>query len=197
MSETLFKEIRLSGSGGQGLILGGIILANAAVLEGNKVTQTQSYGPESRGGYSRADVIISNEDINFPEAIRQDILLSLTQEACDKYVLDLKPGGILIVDSSHVKHIAIQAPNTYELPFTDIAQNELGTELVTNILSLSFLVKISGIVDEKSLEKAIRSTVKPAFVDLNIKAMKLGFSFAAKELKEREVSDEEETNDDK
>ncbi|MDP8231869.1 MAG: 2-oxoacid:acceptor oxidoreductase family protein [Candidatus Zophobacter franzmannii] len=190
MSKLVFKEIRLSGSGGQGLILGGIILANAAVNDGNKVTQTQSYGPESRGGYSRADVIISNEDINFPEAIRQDILLSLTQEACDKYSLDLKQGGILIVDTTFVKYIAIQAPNTYELPFTDIAQEQLGTQLVTNILSLAFLVRISGIVNEKSLEKAIRKTVKPAFVDLNIKAMKLGFSLATKEKRLRQKEED-------
>ncbi|MBN2829574.1 MAG: 2-oxoacid:acceptor oxidoreductase family protein [Candidatus Cloacimonetes bacterium] len=190
MSKLLFKEIRLSGSGGQGLILGGIILAKAAVIDGNRVTQTQSYGPESRGGYSRADVIISSEEINFPEAIRQDILLSLTQEACDKYVLDLKNGGILIVDTTFVKHIAVQAPNTYELAFTDIAQQELGTQLVTNILSISFLVRISGIVNEKSFEKAIRESVKPAFLDLNLKAMKLGFSLASKEMKLRGNNEE-------
>jgi len=174
----MIKEIRFSGSGGQGLILAGIILARAAVEDGLNVTQTQSYGPESRGGYSRADVVISNEDINYPEATNLDILLSLTQEACDKYIFDLKRKGILICDTSHVKNISIINDNTYEVPFTEIAQKELGSEIPTNILSLAFVVKVTNIVNEKSLETAIRASVRPAFIDLNIKAMKLGFKLA-------------------
>ncbi len=174
----MIKEIRFSGSGGQGLILAGIILARAAVEDGLNVTQTQSYGPESRGGYSRADVVISNEDINYPEATNLDILLSLTQEACDKYIFDLKRDGILICDTSHVKNISIINDNTYEVPFTEIAQKELGSEIPTNILSLAFVVKVTNIVNEKSLETAIRASVRPAFIDLNIKAMKLGFKLA-------------------
>ncbi len=174
----MIKEVRFSGSGGQGLILAGIILARAAVEDGLNVTQTQSYGPESRGGYSRADVVISNEDINYPEATNLDILLSLTQEACDKYIFDLKRDGVLICDTSHVKNISIINDNTYEVPFTEIAQKELGSEIPTNILSLAFVVKVTNIVNEKSLETAIRASVRPAFIDLNIKAMKLGFKLA-------------------
>ncbi len=172
------KDIRLSGSGGQGLILAGIVLARASVEEGLNVTQTQSYGPESRGGYSKADVVVSNDEINFPEATNLDILLSLTQEACDKYVFDLKNEGVLIADSTFVKNISVINNNTYEVPFTQIAQEEIGNEVVTNILSLAFLVKITKVVTEKSLETAIRNSVKPAFVELNIKAMKLGFKLA-------------------
>lgn len=171
-------EIRLSGSGGQGLILAGIILARAAVIDKHKVTQTQSYGPESRGGYSRADVIISDREIYFPEATNFNCLLALTQEACDKYLFDLRDTGILIIDTTFVKNLALAADNTYELPFTDIAQEHLGSSISTNVLSLSFLVKVTGIVSEKALETSLRETVKPAFVDLNIKAMKLGFKLA-------------------
>lgn len=174
----MIKEVRFSGSGGQGLILAGIILARAAVEDGLNVTQTQSYGPESRGGYSRADVVISNHDINYPEATNLDILLSLTQEACDKYIFDLKRKGILICDTTQVKNISVINDNTYEVPFTEIAQKELGSEIPTNILSLAFLVKVSNIVTDKSLESAIRESVRPAFVDMNIKAMKLGFKLA-------------------
>ncbi|MBT3756027.1 MAG: 2-oxoacid:ferredoxin oxidoreductase subunit gamma, partial [Candidatus Cloacimonetes bacterium] len=100
-------EIRLSGSGGQGLITAGIILARAAVIDKNRVTQTQSYGPESRGGASRADVIISNATFYYPEATHFDVLLALSQEACDKYSEDLKPDGILIADSTFVKNVAL------------------------------------------------------------------------------------------
>jgi 2-oxoglutarate ferredoxin oxidoreductase subunit gamma len=172
------KEIRLSGSGGQGLITAGIILAKAAVLDNIQVTQTQSYGPESRGGASRADVIISSHEVYFPEATHFDLLLCLTQEACDKYALHLKESGILFIDNTYVKNISMVSNKVYELPFTDIAIEKLGTELATNILSLSFLVKITNIVSKKSLKEAITSTVKEHYVELNRKAMKLGFKLA-------------------
>nr|MDK2851156.1 2-oxoglutarate ferredoxin oxidoreductase subunit gamma [Candidatus Cloacimonadota bacterium] len=171
-------EIRLSGSGGQGLILAGIILARAAVLDKHKVTQTQSYGPESRGGYSRADVIISDSEIYFPEATNFNCLLALTQEACDKYLYDLRDNGILIIDTTFVKNLALAADNTYDLPFTEIAQEQLGGTISTNVLSLAFLSKVTGIVSDKSLETSIVESVRPAFKDLNIKAMKLGFKLA-------------------
>jgi len=171
-------EIRLSGSGGQGLILAGIILARAAVIDKHKVTQTQSYGPESRGGYSRADVIISDREIYFPEATNFNCLLALTQEACDKYLFDLRETGILIIDTTYVKNLSLAADNTYELPFTEIAMEKLGSPISTNVLSLAFLVKVTGIVSESALEISLRESVKPAFVDLNIKAMKLGFDLA-------------------
>ncbi|HNX36907.1 MAG TPA: 2-oxoacid:acceptor oxidoreductase family protein [Candidatus Cloacimonadota bacterium] len=173
-------EIRLSGSGGQGLILAGIILARAAVIEKRRTTQTQSYGPESRGGYSRADVIISDSEIYFPEATSFDCLLALTQEACDVYLYDLKEKGVLIVDTTFVKNLSMSAENTYEVPFTEIAQEKLGSPITTNIMSLAFMVKITGVVKEESLKKAIEQSVKPAFFALNLKAMELGFELALK-----------------
>ena len=173
-------EIRLSGSGGQGLILAGIILARAAVIDKRRVTQTQSYGPESRGGSSRADVIISDQEIYFPEATHFNCLLALTQEACDKYLFDLRDTGVLIIDTTYVKNLALAAENTYEVPLTDIAIEKLGSPISTNILSLAFLVKITGIVKEASLKQSIAESVKPAFVEINHKAMQIGFDLAAK-----------------
>jgi 2-oxoglutarate ferredoxin oxidoreductase subunit gamma len=180
------KEIRLSGSGGQGLITAGIILAKAAVLDDIQVTQTQSYGPESRGGASRADVILSTDEIYFPEAIHFDYLLCLTQEACDKYAGNLKDDGILIIDTTYVKNVSMITNKIYEIPFTEVAVEKLGTELIANILSLSFLVKVSEIVSEKSLKEAITSTVKEHYVDLNLKAMKLGYKLAEESMVEEE-----------
>ena len=177
-------EARLSGSGGQGLILSGIILARAAVYDNRHVTQTQSYGPESRGGASRADVIISQNEIFYPEATALDVFVALTQEACDKYLYDLKDDGILIVDTTFVKNVSIFGVPIYELPFTEIAVEKLGTKLPTNIIVLSFLVKKTKIVTQKSLESAIKQSVKPAYVDLNIKAMNLGFKLAKETKKE-------------
>ncbi len=176
--ESFRTEIRLSGSGGQGLMLAGHILADASVIDGYRVTLSKSYGPESRGGASRTDVIISDEEIYYPEATRFDCLLALMQEACDKYVYDVKTKGILIVDTTHVKNVSVMNTKVYELPFTNIAKEKLGSVLPTNILTLSFLVKITKAVSLESLEQAIRETVKPAFVDLNIKAMNLGYELA-------------------
>lgn len=172
------KEIRLSGSGGQGLITAGIILARAAVLDKVIVTQTQSYGPESRGGASRADVIISNTEFYFPEATRFDILLTLTQEAYDKYSENLKDNGTLIVDTTNVKNVTLLDSNIYELPFTEIAAEKLKSILPTNILALAFLVRKTKVVSESSLKKAIKSFIKPRYIDLNLKALKLGFKLA-------------------
>lgn len=171
-------EVRLSGSGGQGLILAGIILARAAMYDDYKVTQTQSYGPESRGGSSRADVIISTNEIFFPEATNFNCLLALTQEACDKYLFDLRDGGTLIIDTTFVKNLAMAADNTYELPFTEITQERLGSPISTNVVSLAFLVKVTGIVSTTALEESLRNTVKPAFISLNLRAMELGFELA-------------------
>jgi 2-oxoglutarate ferredoxin oxidoreductase subunit gamma len=179
-------EIRLSGSGGQGLILAGIILAQAAVIDKKRVTQTQSYGPESRGGASRADVIINDSEIYFPEATHFDVLLALTQEAYDKYINDLKNEGVLIADSTFVKNISVISSTTHEVNFTEVAMQELGSPLPTNIVSLAFLVRLTGLVTKESLETAIRANVKPAFADLNIKAMEIGFRLADEEMEGEE-----------
>ena len=172
------KEFRLSGSGGQGLISAGIILAQAAVNEGYKVTQTQSYGPEARGGSSRADVIISNNEIYFPEAQYFDYLIALTQEACDKYLFDLKEDGMLLIDSVYVKNLSMTVNNIVEVDFSDIVLEKLGSILPMNIVTLSCIVKMSELISEKSLEKAIKETLKPSILELNMKAMKLGFEIA-------------------
>lgn len=176
------KEIRLSGSGGQGLITAGIILARAAVLDKVNVTQTQSYGPESRGGASRADVIISNDEFYYPEAVNFDVLLALTQKACDKFAVDLKEDGILIIDNSNVKNVPNMESKIYEHPFSEIALNKLGSELPTNIISLGFLVKITGVVSENSLKTAVCDSMKPQFKDMNMKALKLGFKLASEDI---------------
>jgi len=181
--ESYKKEIRLSGSGGQGLITAGILLAKAAVIDGINVTQTQSYGPESRGGASRADVIVSNDEFDFPEATKFDVLLSLTQEACDKYVPNLRPDGIIIVDNTFVKNVTILEGTIYEHSFTTIATEKLGSALSTNILSLAFLVKITGVVSVAALKRAVKESMKPAFAVMNDKAMKIGFDLGEKALK--------------
>jgi 2-oxoglutarate ferredoxin oxidoreductase subunit gamma len=172
-------EIRLSGSGGQGIIVAGIILAEAAgIYEGKEVCQTQAYGPEARGGTSKAEVVISEGEIDYPKAIKPDLVLAMNQKACDSYGYDLKPGGLLIVDGTFVKDLP--SPRTISLPFTQIARQDLGKEMVANIVALGALGKISGVVAMDSLEKAVLARVPVGTEDLNRRALAAGGAAAEK-----------------
>ncbi|MFA7543774.1 MAG: 2-oxoacid:acceptor oxidoreductase family protein, partial [Candidatus Cloacimonadaceae bacterium] len=95
-----------------------------------------------------------------------------------KYLFDLRDEGTLIIDTTFVKNLALAADNTYELPFTEITQERLGSPISTNVVSLAFLIKTTGIVSPEALEESLRYTVKPAFVSLNLRAMELGFELA-------------------
>ena len=169
-------EIRLSGSGGQGLILAGKILAEAAAIyEGLNAVQTQSYGPEARGGASKAEVVISDGEIEYPKAIELDLLLALTQESCLKYSSDLKKGGILIIDSSFVKELPEGDYRIYSAPISEIAIEKVGKAVVTNIVALGILTKISKVISEDSVKKAILARVPKGTEELNMKAFDEGF----------------------
>lgn len=190
-------EVRLSGSGGQGLIVAGIILAEAAgVYDGKYVCQTQSYGPEARGGSSKAEVVISDEEIDYPKAIKPDVLLAMNQKSCDAYIFDLKPDGILIVDSTYVR----QVPSTRALaiPFTQMARDEVGKEMMANIIALGALATLTGVVSLTSLEAAVLARVPVGTEELNKKALEIGIEAAKslpKENAEKEVSYENSFNE--
>lgn len=166
-------EIRLSGSGGQGLILAGIILAEAAILDGKNAVQSQSYGPEARGGASRAEVIISDVDIDYPKVSEPDLLLALTEEAYKKYNHDLRPDGMLIMDSS------IEKPEgsykTLHVPILEVAQKKVGKAIVANIVALGTLTVATDVVSRESMEKAVLARVPKGTEDLNKKALHEGF----------------------
>jgi len=180
-------EIRLSGSGGQGLVLAGVMLAEAiGIYEGKNVTQTQSYGPEARGGSSRSDLVVSDGEIYFPKPSKLDLLLALTQDACDKYVDALRADGILVVDSDIVR----QPPpvkNLYALPFTHTAKEKLGTTIVTNVVSTAACVAISGICREESFVKSVLARVPKGTEKVNEQACAIGFEMARKAMKKVEV----------
>jgi len=174
-------EFRLSGSGGQGLILAGKILAEAAAIyDGKNATQSQSYGPEARGGSSRSEVIISDEDIDYPKAVNIDFLLALTQEACDKYSRDVKEGGIILVDSGFVNKCSEGKFKVYSAPITEIAEKETGRTLVANIVALGMLTELTGIISKEAVESAILSRVPKGTEELNLKAFRAGVSAAQK-----------------
>ncbi|MBI5598634.1 MAG: 2-oxoacid:acceptor oxidoreductase family protein [Deltaproteobacteria bacterium] len=172
-------ELRFSGSGGQGMILAGIIMAEAASIFDTKIAaQSQSYGPESRGGASKAEVIISNEPIDYPKATAIDCMLALTQEACTKYHSDIKKGGILLVDSDEVKDVPQGDFKVYRFPITETARAALGKTIVANILALGMITGLTGIVTASAMEEAVLSRVPKAFQDMNRKALQIGFEKA-------------------
>jgi 2-oxoglutarate ferredoxin oxidoreductase subunit gamma len=172
-------EVRLSGSGGQGLILAGKVLAEAAAIYENlNATQSQSYGPEARGGASRSEVIIADGEIDFPKATRLDVLLSLTQEACDKYFKDLKGEGLLISDSKAVKVLPQGVGRTLAAPITEMAEKDIGKAQTANMIALGLIVGATRVVSVASAEMALSARVPRGSEDINLKAFRLGLAHA-------------------
>lgn len=174
-------EIRLSGSGGQGLVLAGHILAEAAALyDNNNATQSQSYGPEARGGASRSEVIISDGDIDYPKATQVDLMLALTQQACNKYAGDLRSGGILLVDAEEVTNPPRGDYKIYSVPITEIAVQEVGKRVVTNMVALGLIAELSQVVSSAAVEQALRKRVPKGTEEINLKAFRKGRETALK-----------------
>jgi 2-oxoglutarate ferredoxin oxidoreductase subunit gamma len=170
-------EILLSGSGGQGIIMAAIVLAEAAGVYDNKyVCQTQSYGPEARGGSSKAEVVISSKPIDYPKTIKPDVLLAMNQASTDTYFLDLKPDGLLVVDATLVKQIPTS--RVVAIPFTQIARKEIGKELVANIVALGSVGYLCQLVSLKMLEAALMTKVPKGWKEINRKALRIGIRTA-------------------
>lgn len=169
-------EFRLSGSGGQGLILAGIILAEAAIGDGKEAVQSQSYGPEARGGSSKSEVIISDKTIYYPKVEKPDFLLAMTQEALAKFSVDLNQDSILVVDSTFVKEVPAQFKNVYSIPITQMAKEELGRDLFANIIALGIVAKLTKAVSLKALEQAVLARVPKGTEKMNKQALELGIA---------------------
>ena len=171
-------EVRLAGTGGQGAILAGILLAEAGLRDGKNVTQTQSYGPEARGGASRSEVVISDGEIHYPKVIQADITLCMSQEACDRYGGQMRENGLLVLDADHVT----RAPTTraVRVPMTTLARDVVGREIVANVVGLGLLAGLTGIVSREALEAAIRARAPRGTADVNLKALAAGFKAAGR-----------------
>jgi len=168
-------EIRLAGSGGQGLILAGVILAEAAsIFEGKNAVQSQSYGPESRGGASKSEVIISDEEIDYPKATHIDLLLALTDVAAEKYIKDAPDTALIVADSDLVPTVIPERFRSVKAPITRLARETVGKEFVTNIVALGLLRELTGIVSREALEKAVLNRVPKGTEDLNKRALDVG-----------------------
>ena len=174
------KEFRLAGAGGQGVISAAIILADAIASRTDLyVAQTQTYGPESRGGASRADVIVSDSQVDYPEVSKPEYLLVMTQEACAKYAKDLAPGGVLIADSTYVREIPAVDGTVERYPITEKAR-EIGGEIAANMIGLGILAGFGGVVSAEVLEEAVMERLPRKTWDLNRKALRHGFEVGRK-----------------
>jgi 2-oxoglutarate ferredoxin oxidoreductase subunit gamma len=174
-------EIRLAGEGGQGMILAGIILAEAAAIyDGKNAVQTQSYGPEARGGASKAEIIIDEAEIDFPEVINADMLVALSQEACDKYASDLKKEGLLIVDVDKVGRVPFSS--AIRAPIVQLAMEATGKAITANVVALGLLVGLTKVVSRQAIEKAVLARAPKGTEEFNKIALAAGFE-AAEHLK--------------
>ncbi|MGQ9525072.1 MAG: 2-oxoacid:acceptor oxidoreductase family protein [Armatimonadota bacterium] len=171
-------EIRLAGSGGQGILLAGLVLAEAAAIyDGKNAVQTQSYGPESRGGASRSEIVISDAEIDYPKVTRPDFVLLMTPEAASAYGTDVKPEGIVLVDSPRVSCQNCPA-RVVEIPITRLAVEVTGRPLTANIVAVGAIATLTKVASTEAVEKAVLSRVPRGTEELNLRALRAGIEAA-------------------
>ena len=170
------REVKISGFGGQGVVLAGYILGKACSLyEGLEAVMTQSYGPEARGGASSSNIVVSDEPIDYPFVQRPDILVALSQEAYTRFRAQAKPEAICVIDEDLVTPFEDDQP--LRVPATRLAE-ELGRRIVANVVMLGFFTAVSDLVQRSSMEEAIKSSVKDKTIPLNLQAFETGFDYA-------------------
>jgi 2-oxoglutarate ferredoxin oxidoreductase subunit gamma len=167
-------SVRFSGFGGQGIVLAGVILGEAAVADGLDAVQTQSYGSASRGGASKCDVIISREKIYELESPKVDVLVSMSQDAFNAYIGHLKQKGTLIVDKDLVQADP-ENVEVHRISATDIAFKQFGQKIMGNIVIIGYLGALLGIVSKESLKKSIERHLPKKVVESNLLALEEGY----------------------
>jgi 2-oxoglutarate ferredoxin oxidoreductase subunit gamma len=177
-------EVRFAGFGGQGIIKSGIIVAAGACIHGERnAVQTQSYGPESRGGACKSEVVISESEIDFPKVIEPDVLVVMSQHAYNDYAEDLKAGGTMILDPDMIpKEKDLRNAMIFRVPATRIAE-ELGRKIVANIVMLGAFTAITEIVDKEAVKESIKENIPAGTEELNLMAFEKGYEYGEKMMK--------------
>lgn len=171
-------EVRFAGFGGQGIIKSGIIVAAAACIHsGKNAVQTQSYGPESRGGACKSEVVISEEGIDFPKVVEPDVLVVMSQHAYNEYAEDIKSDGIVIMDPNMIpQEKKLRSVNVFRVPAAKIAE-ELGRRVVANIVMLGAFVAITNLLDEKAVKESVKENIPKGTEELNLTAFEKGYEY--------------------
>jgi len=170
-------EIRLAGSGGQGVIIAGTILAEAGIFEGYHVVQTQNYGPEARGGTSASDVILSSTEIDYPKTLGLDILLAFNQMACDENLRDMKPRGLVIVDADLVNYVFWG--NVVRASFSQLSQKKYKKQKFANMLAIGVLAPLCPWISTRSIQKAIVQRMPKDTIQSNLAAFRAGIKLGS------------------
>lgn len=179
------RDIRIAGFGGQGIILAGIVIGKAAALYDNlNAVQTQSYGPEARGGASKTEVVISDEQIDYPKVQEPDIFVALSQEGLNAYLDDLKDNGTLIIDPDMINEEELQPfveehnITLYKAPVTRTAVEKVGLKIVANIVMIGAIARMTGVVTEEAARQAVAASVPPGTEKKNLEAYEAGAELA-------------------
>ena len=168
------EEIRLAGSGGQGVILASIILADAAVLSGNNAAQSQAYGPEARGGACKAEVVISDEKIRFGKVLKPSFLLALNQKAADTFAKDLPKETIVMLDESINTPEGLKENTVIRLPILETAREKVGKAFTANIVAVGAVNNVLHISDSNTLFEAVKLHIPKGTEEINLKALSEG-----------------------
>lgn len=183
-------EIRFAGFGGQGIIRAGLMMAMAAcIYEGRNAVQTQSYGPESRGGACKSEVVISDEEIDYPKVVEPDILVVMSQAAYNTYAENVKKGGILLLDPDMVPVHESESVGVrvFMIPTTKIAE-QLGKTIVANVVMLGALVAITNLISVETFRKSLLNNIPKGTEKLNLAALEKGYEYGKKLLEEAGTS---------
>lgn len=171
----MVKEIRLSGFGGQGIGLAGVLIGKAAALyAGLEAVMTQAYGPEARGGASSANLVISDEQIDYPFVQQPDILVAMSQEAYTKFRPTARDDALVLIDADLVT--PFEGDGVRAIPATRLAE-DLGRRIVANVIMVGFFTRQTGLISREAIEQAVKDTLRPRLVPLNLKALAAGFDF--------------------
>lgn len=169
-------DVRLAGLGGQGLLLAGLILGEAVTIYDKKnAVQTVHYAPLARGAPSRAEVVISESQIFFPEVEEANLLLVISQDSFNEFRNHIKPAGIIIADSSNIDLMDEEQTDIYQIPISDIAKRETGRSITGSVLGLGIISIVTEIVTPEALVNAVKSRAPRGTVQLNLKALEAGF----------------------
>jgi 2-oxoglutarate ferredoxin oxidoreductase subunit gamma len=172
-------QVRFAGLGGQGIILMGEILGEAAVIEKKYVGQTSSYGSEARGSACKADVVISDSWIDYPEVTEADVLACMSQGTYQQNLGKVNASqGMIFIDSQLIKPDPSSTLKHIPIAATEKAFKDLGSRMVANMVLLGAVVKAVGFVSEESLLRALSNRVPPSSLEINKKALTLGFELA-------------------
>lgn len=178
------NQVRFCGFGGQGVILAGLILGHAGIADGKWVASSSTYGPAARGGACRSDVVISDQYIVFPQVIKIDVLVSLSQQGYDRYIGGVKGSTSIVIYDGEIVPKEFNDLKQVRIPATKAAIEELGNEIVANMIILGSMVEMTSVVRKEALIGATKERVPERFQDLNIRAVEIGFRLGAGKVRE-------------